>query len=104
MISLPTNSVATGSSARTSRTPSVIAVRNRLVRHTMARNGGRLRSAPSRSKSSLSTGAAAGNACSQMARRWAASGNGTSMTKRNRRRNAPSMARRMFVARMDRPL
>ncbi len=50
MMSLPTNSVATGRSARTSRTATVVAVRLRLLPHTMARKGGRLRRAPSRSR------------------------------------------------------
>ena len=56
MMSLPTNKVAIGSKARTSRTASVVAVSSRLVRHTMARNGGRLRSAPSRSRQVVGRG------------------------------------------------
>ncbi|MET4664081.1 hypothetical protein ABIC17_000981 [Sphingomonas sp. PvP056] len=50
MMSLPTNSVATGKSARTNRTATVVAVRLRLLPHTIARKGGRLRRAPSRSR------------------------------------------------------
>jgi hypothetical protein len=51
MISFPTYSVATGSSARTRRSSSVPTVRRGDVCQTSARNGGRLRSAPQRSRS-----------------------------------------------------
>ena len=60
MISLPTNSVATGSSARTSRSTSVHDASAGLVCQSSRRNGGRLRSAPKRSRSDRGCGGAGG--------------------------------------------
>lgn len=58
MISLPTYNVATGSTARTSRSASDADVIARLVAHTMRKKGGMLRSAPTRSFNDRTSGVA----------------------------------------------
>ncbi len=58
MISLPTKSVATGSSARIRRSTSDAAVRPGLARHTIAMKGRRFLSAPTRCLRELAPGVA----------------------------------------------
>ena len=62
MISLPTYRVATGSKARTRRESRSATVRPALVCQISFRNGGRLRSAPKRSRSERGAASRPGSA------------------------------------------
>ena len=108
MISLPTYSVATGRTARTMRRSSVPDASVGLVCQTRARNGGRLRNAPHRSRSDRGGGSGtrppgsngggigslAGHAptnCNRQARARGQGGAGVSLVRVGRR---PPTARR----------